>query len=245
MQKIVKWCRDKGVCLMADEVYQDNIYKAGSKFVSFRKVAMDLRMFDGDENEKLQMISFHSTSKGFTGECGLRGGYMEYLGFNEDTKAVLVKLCSINLCSTTIGQIAMGLMVNPPRPGDESYDTYTAEKNEIMESLKRRASRLTDALNKLEGVTCNAIDGAMYAFPNIRLPPNAIEEAKKKGVAPDALYCMELLEATGIVVVPGSGFEQYPGTYHFRITILPPEDMIDSVIQRLSVFHREFMTKYA
>lgn len=36
------------------------------------------------------------------------------------------------------------------------------------------------------------------------------------GKAPDFLYCKALLEATGIVTVPGSGFQQAPGTFHFR-----------------------------
>ena len=39
------------------------------------------------------------------------------------------------------------------------------------------------ALNKLEGVSCNAAEGALYAFPRITLPERAIEEAKKLGVA--------------------------------------------------------------
>jgi len=33
---------------------------------------------------------------------------------------------------------------------------------------------------------------------------------------PDAMYCYQLLEETGICVVPGSGFGQQEGTYHFR-----------------------------
>lgn len=35
-------------------------------------------------------------------------------------------------------------------------------------------------------------------------------------MAPDMFYCMKLLEDTGICVVPGSGFGQREGTYHFR-----------------------------
>ena len=33
---------------------------------------------------------------------------------------------------------------------------------------------------------------------------------------PDAMYCFQLLEETGICVVPGSGFGQREGTHHFR-----------------------------
>lgn len=53
--------------------------------------------------------------------------------------------------------------------------------------------------------------GAMYSFPQIRLPPKAIEAAKKAGKAPDVFYCLMLLEATGISTVPGSGFGQKEG----------------------------------
>lgn len=38
-------------------------------------------------------------------------------------------------------------------------------------------------------------------------------------MAPDMFYCMKLLEETGICVVPGSGFGQREGTYHFRYSI--------------------------
>ena len=53
--------------------------------------------------------------------------------------------------------------------------------------------------------------GAMYSFPQIRLPPRAIEAAKNAGKAPDVFYCLKLLEATGISTVPGSGFGQKEG----------------------------------
>lgn len=33
----------------------------------------------------------------------------------------------------------------------------------------------------------------------------------------------------GVVVIPGSGFGQEEGTFHFRTTILPPPDQIDQV----------------
>ena len=55
------------------------------------------------------------------------------------------------------------------------------EKSEILSSLKRRAELLVGALNKLEGVSCNAAEGALYAFPKITLPERAIEEARKLG----------------------------------------------------------------
>lgn len=179
------------------------------------------------------------------GECGLRGGYFEILGIPESVKAEILKLASISLCSNTIGQITTGLMVNPPGEGDESFMKYAQERDDILASLKRRAARMTQALNDLEGVTCTNIDGAMYAFPTISIPEKAIKFAEAAGTEPDALYCMELLEYTGIVVVPGSGFGQKSGTYHFRTTILPPEESMDEVINLLHTFHKNFLVRYA
>jgi aspartate/methionine/tyrosine aminotransferase len=66
MREIIQFCAEEGICLMADEVYQENIWKEGSKFVSFRKVALDMGMSaaPSDNNKKsLQMVSFHSISK--------------------------------------------------------------------------------------------------------------------------------------------------------------------------------------
>lgn len=67
---------------------------------------------------------------------------------------------------------------------------------------------LEDAFKKLEGVSCNKAEGAMYLFPRIHLPQKAIKAAEAAKTAPDAFYCHRLLNATGIVVVPGSGFGQ-------------------------------------
>lgn len=73
--------------------------------------------------------------------------------------------------------------------------------------------QLEDALNKLEGVSCNRAEGAMYLFPCLNLPQKAIEAAKAANTAPDAFYARRLLNATGIVVVPGSGFGQVKSCY--------------------------------
>ncbi|RYG97754.1 aminotransferase class I/II-fold pyridoxal phosphate-dependent enzyme [archaeon] len=168
MKQIVSLCVEEGVCLMADEVYQENIWKPDAKFTSFRKVAyeMGIKPSSGD----LQMFSFHSISKGFYGECGLRGGYLEIFGIPNEVKDELYKLASISLCSNTIGQIATGLMVQPPKTGEPSYSTYVKERDGILQSMKRRAELLNKELNSVEGMKCASSEGAMYAFPTIRLP---------------------------------------------------------------------------
>lgn len=70
LETICKFCAANGIVLLADEVYQRNIYAPGKEFLSAKKIACETK---GCEN--LQLVSFHSTSKGLIGECGRRGGY--------------------------------------------------------------------------------------------------------------------------------------------------------------------------
>jgi alanine transaminase len=163
---------------------------------------------------------------------------------DDTARAELYKVASISLCSNLGGQLTVGLMVNPPAPGQPSHAKWAAERQGILDSLKRRAGVLAESFLHMDGVSCAQPEGALYAFPRITLPPRAIQAAAKVGRAPDLHYCIQVLDATGIVVVPGSGFGQEDGTFHFRTTILPPEDEIKTVAQRLASFHNDFIRNH-
>ncbi|CAJ1950641.1 unnamed protein product [Sphenostylis stenocarpa] len=237
---IVEFCKREGLVLLADEVYQENVYVPDKKFHSFKKVSRSMGYGEND----ITLVSFQSVSKGYHGECGKRGGYMEVTGFSAEVREQIYKVASVNLCSNISGQILASLVMSPPKVGDESYESFMAEKENILSSLARRAKTLEDAINKLEGVTCNKAEGAMYLFPQIRLSQKAIKAAGDENTAPDNFYCKRLLNATGVVVVPGSGFGQVPGTWHFRCTILPPEEKIPAIVSRLTEFHENFMNEF-
>ncbi|GBG31915.1 Alanine aminotransferase 1 [Hondaea fermentalgiana] len=247
MREIVSFCLEENLILMADEVYQKNIYRDDDTFTSFRSIVqkMGLLSEEGIMQASFQLASFHSTSKGVVGECGLRGGYVEMLGFPRAVIDQFYKLSSIGLCSNVPGQIAVGLMVNPPREGSPSFAQYEEESMAVFGSLKRRAAKLEAALNAMPGVSCKPLEGAMYAFPKIELPESFVAACLDRGQSPDVAYALELLESTGLVVVPGSGFGQREGTYHVRTTFLPPEDVMEDVLERFKAFHLSFMEKHA
>jgi len=156
----------------------------------------------------------------------------------------LKKLKSAQLCSAVSGQVAMSIILNPPKPGDESYELFMKERNAVLGTLKSKSVKVHDLYSRMPGMKVNPIMGAMYCFPRIELPQKAIDAAKAQGIAPDAFYVGKLLDQTGICVVPGSGFGQLPDTYHFRTTILPPEDKIESMLKRFEDFHRAFIAEY-
>jgi aspartate/methionine/tyrosine aminotransferase len=130
--------------------------------------------------------------------------------------------------------MSVEMMVNPPKSGSASYDQYIEEKESILSHLKRKAVIAQDGLNQLTNVTCNIIHGGLYAFPEVKLSNKVIQIAQDQGIQPDAL------KETGYMLVPGSGFGQRSGTYHFRTTILPDEKELVEIMHRLKAFNDKF-----
>lgn len=142
-------------------MYQINIYNEKKPFVSFKKVLHRM----GSEYKDVELMSFHSTSKGVVGECGKRGGYVEMTNISPEVHQQYLKLATLNLCPNLIGQLyvkliclflrlrTMGLLVHPPKVGDPSYELFHREHEEIFQSLKRRSQLVTSTLNKVKGVS--------------------------------------------------------------------------------------------
>ena len=100
IESIIMLCHTHGILIIADEVYQNNIYSKDRKFISFRQVLAEM---GPPYNTEVELISYHSISKGLLGECGLRGGYMELHNLPKPAEDVFYKLKSIELCSNTVG----------------------------------------------------------------------------------------------------------------------------------------------
>ncbi|GEQ71852.1 hypothetical protein JCM33374_g5538 [Metschnikowia sp. JCM 33374] len=241
--ELINISAEHGLVIIADEVYQENLFEG--KFVSVKKVLAKLLQQDPEAYKNVQLASLHSTSKGVSGECGQRGGYMELVGFSQEVKDVIFKLASINLCSVVTGQALIELMINPPKPGSPSYALYHTEVSAIHKSLQERATRLHQAFCAMTDVECNKPQGAMYLFPRFNFNestyPKLFESCASTKSTVDEFYCSELLENTGICCVPGSGFGQVPGTYHVRTTFLPPGT---EWIDRWEKFHKKFVSEY-
>lgn len=227
VDEIVDFAAENGLLIIADEVYQENVY--GARFVSFAQRVGD---------RPVPLVSLHSISKGFVGECGHRGGYMEIrnpppvAGGTQNLVQVATKQASVALCSNTVGQCLTWLMVNPPEAGSEAHRRYVAERQQILDDLHAKATMIRAAFDQMPGVECFGRTGAMYLFPRLgRLPDGSS----------DFDYCMQLLETTGLTTVNGSGFGQRPGSQHLRIAFLPPKPMLEAVLPAWIDFHRSYV----
>ncbi len=229
VREVVAFAGDNGLAIIADEVYQENVYGGDAGFVSFARAL---------GRSDVPLFSVHSTSKGFYGECGHRGGYLEIrnaprirdtdLSFTD----LVLKQASVNICSNTVGQLMMYLLVNPPPENAEPYRRFTNERRTILEDLHDKAVMIRSGFDHMEGVSCFGRTGAMYLFPRLDRLPEGTN---------DFDYCMELLERTGLVTVNGEGFGQRPGTSHLRIAFLPPREVIEEVLPKWIAFHNAYV----
>lgn len=85
-EELVKLCEEHNLVLLADEVYQSNLHRRQeAPFTSFKKIVRKM-------NSPIALVSYHSISKGVTGECGRRGGYFECTNFPEEIVALIYKM---------------------------------------------------------------------------------------------------------------------------------------------------------
>ena len=229
IREVIDFAKKNNIVIIADEVYQENVYNA--KFVSFARVL-------GEED--VPLCSLHSVSKGFYGECGHRGGYLEVrnppkvLGTDMSFTGIILKQASVCLCSNTVGQLLIYLMVNSPEEGSDPYRQFIEEKQSILNELNDKAAMIREGFKRMDSVECFGRTGAMYLFPRLNKLPEG---------STDFDYCMNLLENTGLCTVNGSGFGQKEGTHHLRIAFLPPKRLIEKVVPQWIKFHNEYVNR--
>ena len=75
-------------------------------------------------------------------------------------------------------QVVTDALVKPPKPGEPSYELYAKARSAVLNSLSRKAKMVHKRMNQIPGVCCNEVQGAMYAFPRIDIPEEAMEHAQ-------------------------------------------------------------------
>ncbi|KAM5157832.1 alanine aminotransferase 2-like [Mantella aurantiaca] len=241
IEDVIRLAAEENLMLFADEVYQENVFAPGAVFHSLKKVLFEM----GPEySERVQLVSVYSISKGISGECGLRSGYIEFVNVDPAVFHYLDILKSFDVPSV-IAVLVLEVLVDPPKPGDLSYEAFQEETQNLLSVQLEKARLAEEILNGAPGIRCNPIQGAMYAFPRIQIPERAVSLAQEQGQAPDVFFCHLLLEETGIILVDGTSFGQAEGTYHVRISLLHPLEKMKSILEKIVEFHGKFLKEYS
>ena len=218
--EIVAIAREYDLFIVCDEIYINLTYN-GKKSVPLADVI-----------NGVCGISMKGISKELPWP-GARCGWIEV--YNAEKDPVFAKYIKsivddkmLEVCSTTLPQ-----RVIPDIMGDSRYDGHIAHRNAVYEKRSRIAYTL---LKDIKGVLVNQTNGAFYLtvmFRENALTPNqklkiTNEKAKEKverlvkNVALDKRFVYYLLAATGICVVPLTGFNC--GLQGFRVTLLESDD---------------------
>uniref|UniRef100_A0A452HHX3 alanine transaminase n=1 Tax=Gopherus agassizii TaxID=38772 RepID=A0A452HHX3_9SAUR len=207
------------------------MFTPDSRLLSFKRVLCELGPV---VSSVVQLISFYSVSKGFALEGSFRAGFFELVNINP---AIMKCFCSwgMSIYPLILGQV---LAVVLSLGGSQ-------ETQVVLSDLAHKAQLTQEIFSQVPGIHCNPVQGAMYSFPRIQIPARAVQEAQALGLEPDFFFCQKLLEATGIVLAPGSTFGQCLGTHHVRVTLLPPVKTLRIVLQTIADFHFAFLQRYS
>ncbi len=186
----------------------------------------DKLLFDGKKhistaslNKEVSCITFSGLSKNFV-VPGFRLGWGVASGNQAKMKNYLEavnRILRARVCANHPEQYAL----MPALDGDQTHI------QRMVETLQRRRDITNEMLNKIPGISLVKPTGAFYAFPSVE-------------VADDNKFVIELIRKTGVIVVPGTGFGQKPGSHHFRVVILPQEDVLKKAYELIGNFLAEY-----
>lgn len=209
LQEIAQVAREKKLLIFSDEIY-DRLVMDGLKHVSVAALAPDL-----------PVVTMSGLSKSHC-LCGYRCGWMAISGpreITEEYRQGIVQLTSMRLCANALAQLvipaALKDMETPTSmimPGGRIYEQREATVSE---------------LSKIEGISFVKNNSAFYLFPKV--------DAKRFEITDDRKFARDLLHATNILLVPGSGFD-WAEPDHFRIVMLPEAEQLRDAMKRIGNF---------
>ena len=215
---IIESAREHNLVIMADEVYDKVLYD-GVKHTALASLATDVLT-----------LTFNSLSKAYR-SCGFRAGWMVISGDKESARDYIEginMLANIKLGSNVPGQYAI----------QTALGGYQSIKDLVKEGgrLRRQRDLAHELITAIPGVSCVRPQAALYMFP--RLDPRMYP------IQDDRQFFMEVLRATRVMLVQGSGFN-FPDNQHFRIVFLPHEDDLREAIGRLAKFLEQYRARHA
>ena len=215
LKSLVDIAREHGLVILADEVYDKVLYD-GVKHTALASLSTDVLT-----------LTFNSLSKSYR-SCGYRAGWMVVSGDKKSASDYiegLNMLSNMKLCSNVPGQWAIQTALG----GYQSINDLVGAGGR----LRRQRDLAYELITAIPGVSCVKPVAALYMFP--KLDPVIYP------IADDRQFFLELLRATRVMLVQGTGFN-WTAPDHFRIVFLPHEDDLREAIARIATFLENYRT---
>jgi alanine-synthesizing transaminase len=206
LQQLIDIATEHDLYVICDEIYDNIVFD--ERFTSIGRVASDA-----------PVILLNGFSKGYL----MTGWRCGYICLNSDSRKLdclrenMPKLARVRISSNLPVQIAAIHALRGPQD----------HIKEMVQKLRKRRDYVVKRLNSINGISCKLPRGAFYVFPKIEL------EHRWKD---DREFVLDLLNATGVLTVQGSGFGRQFGAGHFRIVYLPQENVLEEAMDKLEQF---------
>jgi len=206
LNAIVDLAERRGLVLLADEIYDQMVYD-DAVFIPMATLV-----------ENTVCLTFSGLSKVYRA-CGYRVGWCVFSGELDKAGEFIhgmELLSALRLCSNVPGQWAVQTALG----GFQSIRELVQPGGRLYQSRQTVIERVAAS----QFLSTATPMGAMYAF--IRLDPRFGQRLD------DAAFALDLLENQHVLVAPGSSFNT-PYSDHFRITILPDTETLNTVFDRI------------
>ncbi|MBN2310756.1 MAG: pyridoxal phosphate-dependent aminotransferase [Candidatus Hydrogenedentes bacterium] len=220
LEEIAEIARQHDLFMIADEIYVHIVYNGNPR--------LHMSQWIGD----VPALAMRGISKEYPWP-GSRCGWLEVLNRDKDQSFAryadsLLAAKRLEVSSTTLPQMSIPLVMGDPR-----YMTHLAARERMFDL---RAQEAYDTFKDCEQVVVNKPGGAFYftvmfkdgvlnhrqSLPIENAAVRERIETLVHNVAPDKRFVYYLMGATGIVVVPLTGFQcEHDG---FRMTLLETDD---------------------
>ena len=197
-RELLQFAAERELLVISDEVYRELCFDAPPTAASVLAKESGAAVITLESLSKTHMLS------------GWRIGWMRFTHPEKMTDLVnaVIKLAGGRLCSPTPAQYAVA-------PALEGSRDYIAN---FLSEIKRRRDLATARIDTIEGLSCVVPQAAFYLM---------VKTDNLNGRT-DEQFAIDLLEASGVLVVHGSGFGCDPADGYFRLVYLADEQTLDA-----------------
>ena len=197
-RQLLELAAEHDLLVISDEVYRELCFSTAPTAASVLAKETGAAVVTLESLSKTHMLSGWRIG-------WLRFTHPERMGGLADA---VVKLAGGRLCSPTPAQYAVA-------PALESSRDYI---NNFLKEIKRRRDLATSRIASINGLSCVVPEAAFYLM---------VKTDNLNGRT-DEQFALDLLEASGVLVVHGSGFGCDPADGYFRLVYLADEQTLDA-----------------
>jgi aspartate/methionine/tyrosine aminotransferase len=210
VKEIVNVAAEHGLLVLSDEIYDRIVYE--KKFLSTSFIAKDY-----------PIVGLNGFSKAYL----MTGWRLGYIYFHDSGE----RLKELKQCVEKETRIRLSANTPVQKAGATALRGSQDHIKKLVSQLRERRDYTLQRLGEIEGISCAKPQGAFYVFPKIE----GIGSRWKN----DMEFVLDVLNNTGVLLVPGSGFGETYGSRHIRAVFCASMETLKAAFDSLEKFMKK------